>query len=78
MLPLAEEMLAHLAKMPAKIDGEFERTWGTTLKLYNFQAMNSFGNKYLLGVYETAKETEKAAESGTKSMSKPVLISRSP
>ena len=36
--PLDEEMLADLAKIPAKLEGEFQHPWGTAEKLYKSEA----------------------------------------
>ncbi|CAE7328019.1 tdp2 [Symbiodinium natans] len=66
MPPLDEEMLADLAKIPAVLEGEFKHNWGTAEKLYKSEAIDSFGNKYLLGVFETVKEAEKAFDEWNK------------
>ncbi|CAE8709406.1 unnamed protein product [Polarella glacialis] len=58
--PLDEEMLAELAKEPAIIKGEFKHSWGTADKLYKSEAIDSFGEKYLLGVFETKAEAQTA------------------
>jgi len=58
--PLDEEMLAELAEEPAVIESEFRHTWGTADKLYKSEAIDAFGMKYLLGVYETKEEAQKA------------------
>merc|ERR1711874_279851 len=58
--PLDEEMLAELAETPAVIEGEFNHTWGTADLLYKSEAIDAFGAKYLLGVFETKAEAEKA------------------
>ena len=60
--PLDEEMLAELA-VHAAVDkdiGEFKHNWGTADKLYKSEAIDSFGEKYLLGVFETPQEAQKA------------------
>jgi len=44
----------------------FKHNWGTAEKLYKSEAIDSFGNKYLLGVYETVKEAEKAFDEWNK------------
>ena len=44
----------------------FKHSWGTAEKLYKSEAIDSFGNKYLLGVYETVKEAEKAFDEWNK------------
>merc|ERR1711994_597706 len=58
--PLDEEMLAELAEEPAVIEGEFKHSWGTADKLYKSEAIDAFGAKYLLGVFETKDEAMKA------------------
>ena len=44
----------------------FKHNWGTAEKLYKSEAIDSFGNKYLLGVFETQKEAEKAFDEWNK------------
>merc|ERR1719410_61446 len=58
--PLDDEMLAELGEEPAIIEGEFKHSWGTADKLYKSEAIDAFGQKYLLGVFETKAEAEKA------------------
>jgi len=58
--PLDEEMLSELAKEPANIKGEFKHSWGWAERLYKSEAIDSFGQKYLLGVFETKEEARKA------------------
>jgi len=58
--PLDEEMLAELAEEPATIESEFRHTWGIADKLYKSEAIDAFGMKYLLGVFETKEEAQKA------------------
>uniref|UniRef100_A0A7S3T0Q5 Uncharacterized protein n=1 Tax=Strombidinopsis acuminata TaxID=141414 RepID=A0A7S3T0Q5_9SPIT len=58
--PLDDEMLAELAEEPAVIEGEFKHSWGTADKLYKSEAIDAFGQKYLLGVFESKAEAEKA------------------
>merc|ERR1719346_535419 len=58
--PLDEEMLAELAEEPAVIEGEFRHNWGTADMLYKSEAIDAFGMKYLLGVFETKEEAAKA------------------
>merc|ERR1719188_1971785 len=58
--PLDEEMLAELAEEPAIIPGEFNHSWGTADKLYKSEAIDAFGMKYLLGVFETVEDAQKA------------------
>eukprot|EP00435_Cladocopium_sp_Y103_P046551 s988_g13.t1 len=64
--PLDEEMLVDLAKEPAVIEGEFKHSWGTAEKLYKSEAIDSFGNRYLLGVFENKADAEKAFDSWNK------------
>merc|ERR1712054_182223 len=56
--PLDEEMLSELAQEPAvnKDNMEFKHNWGTADVLYKSEAIDSFGVKYLLGVFETKEE----------------------
>merc|ERR1719254_70782 len=58
--PLDEEMLAELAEEPAIIEGEFKHSWGIADKLYKSEAIDAFGMKYLLGVFDTKEEALKA------------------
>merc|ERR1719190_5425 len=58
--PLDEEILAELAEEPAIIEGEFRHSWGTADKLYKSEAIDAFGMKYLLGVFETKDEAKEA------------------
>jgi hypothetical protein len=60
--PLDDEILAELAADPAvnKDIGEFKHSWGTADMLYKSEAIDSFGEKYLLGVFETKEEANKA------------------
>jgi len=58
--PLDEEMLVELAKEPAVNEDEFMHSWGTADLLYKSEAIDSFGDKYLLGVYEDEVEATKA------------------
>merc|ERR1712050_536985 len=58
--PLDEEMLAELAEEPAIIEGEFKHNWGTADILYKSEAIDAFGAKYLLGVFETKDEAKAA------------------
>ena len=51
---------------PSPIVRRFKHSWGTAEKLYKSEAIDSFGNKYLLGVYETVKEAEKAFDEWNK------------
>jgi len=58
--PLDDEILAELAQEPAIIEGQFDHNWGTADKLYKSEAISPFGEKYLLGIFETMEESEKA------------------
>lgn len=58
--PLDEEILAELAEEPAVVEGEFRHSWGTADKLYKSEAIDPFGAKILLGVFETKDEATKA------------------
>jgi len=58
--PLDEDFLADLSKMPAVEEHSFKHPWGTASKLYKSEAIDAFGYRYLLGVYETADEAKKA------------------
>jgi len=58
--PLDDEILAELAQEPAIIEGQFNHNWGTADKLYKSEAISPFGEKYLLGIFETMEESEKA------------------
>mmetsp|Transcript_89770 Transcript_89770/g.199469 ORF Transcript_89770/g.199469 Transcript_89770/m.199469 type:complete len:455 (+) Transcript_89770:76-1440(+) len=58
--PLDDEMLAELAQEPATEPGELLHTWGTADKLYKSEAIDHFGSRYLLGLFETKEEAAKA------------------
>jgi len=58
--PLDDEMLAELAQEPATEPGELLHTWGTADKLYKSEAIDHFGSRYLLGLFETKEEAYKA------------------
>jgi len=73
--PLDEEMLAELALEPATEEGEFRHSWGIADKLYKSEAIDAFGAKYLLGVYETKEEASKAFEDWNKEYEKARLTS---
>merc|ERR1712066_283760 len=59
--PIDEELLAAYAEMPAD-DGEegYIHPWGIASKMYKSVAIDAFGQKYLLGVFETEEEYQKA------------------
>eukprot|EP00438_Fugacium_kawagutii_P023885 Skav233799 [mRNA] locus=scaffold780:530507:531503:- [translate_table: standard] len=50
--------------------GELLHNWGTAEKLYKSEAIDSFGNKYLLGVFEDPKDAEKAFDDWNKEYEK--------
>merc|ERR1712190_68825 len=58
--PLDEELLAELEEVPAVQEGEFRHNWGIADKLYKSEAIDAFGMKYLLGVFDTKEEALKA------------------
>lgn len=58
--PLDDEMLAELAQEPASDPEELKHSWGTAEKLYKSEAIDNFGGKYLLGIFETEAEATKA------------------
>merc|ERR1712060_950250 len=60
MPPLDEEFLAELAEIPAVEEATFKHPWGIASKLYKSEAIDAFGFKYLLGVFETVPEAEEA------------------
>ena len=60
MPPLDEEFLAELAEIPAVDESSFRHPWGIADKLYKSEAIDAFGFKYLLGVFETIPEAEQA------------------
>jgi len=70
--PLDEEMLAELAAEPAvnKEIGEFKHNWGTSDMLYKSEAIDSFGLKYVLGVFEPKEECVKAFDAWEKEYEK--------
>merc|ERR1712060_942834 len=62
--PIDEELLAAFAEMPANDDEEgYMHPWGVASKLYKSVAIDSFGQKYLLGVFETEEECFEAFDS---------------
>merc|ERR1712003_236958 len=58
--PIDEELLADLEQEPAVVEGEFRNSWGIADKLYRSEAIDAFGMKYLLGIFETKDEAQKA------------------
>merc|ERR1719145_125299 len=62
--PIDEELLAAFAEMPADDAEEgYMHPWGVASKLYKSVALDSFGQKYLLGVFETEEECQEAFDS---------------
>jgi len=59
---LEPEEWAALEKIPATDpdSAEFRHSWGTSRKLWKSEAYDPFGQKYLLGIYETVEEAQKA------------------
>merc|ERR1711972_66601 len=64
--PLDDEMLSELALEPYTEKGELKHNWGTADKLYKSEAIDAFGSRFLLGVYETKAEATKAFEDWNK------------
>jgi hypothetical protein len=58
--PVDEELVAELEQIPAVREGEFRHNWGIADKLYKSEAIDAFGMKYLLGVFDTFDEAQKA------------------
>merc|ERR1712008_6229 len=58
--PIDEELLADLEQQPAVVEGDYRHTWGIADKLYKSEAIDAFGMKYLLGIFETKDESQKA------------------
>jgi len=58
--PIDEELLADLEQQPAVEEGEYRHSWGIADKLYKSEAIDAFGMKYLLGIFETKDEALKA------------------
>jgi len=56
--PLDEEYLAELDKTPLPKPGDpaYQNPWNTADTLYKSEAYDSFGQKYLLGLFETKEE----------------------
>merc|ERR1719437_121874 len=73
--PLDEEMLAELALEPATKEGEINHNWGIADKLYKSEALDAFGARYLLGIYETKAEATKAFDEWNKEYEKARLVS---
>jgi len=62
--PLDEELMADLEKEPA--GHGFIHPWGTADKLYKSEAVDTFGARFLLGVFETKDEASAAFEEWNK------------
>jgi len=62
--PLDEEHIAELDKTPCTKpdDPEYRNPWQTAAKLYKSEAFDSFGSKYLLGIYDTPEQAVKVFE----------------
>merc|ERR1712032_506763 len=59
--PLDEDLVAELSEIPAVPEGTiFKHPWGTASKLYKSEAVDAFGFRYLLGVFETKDEAANA------------------
>merc|ERR1712003_42544 len=58
--PVDEESLAEMEQVPAVQEGEFRHNWGVADKLYKSEAIDAFGMKYLLGVFDTVEDAQKA------------------
>jgi hypothetical protein len=55
--PLDEDLLADLAKEPAAVPSN---PWGTADILWKSEAIDKFGTKYLLGIFEEQEDARKA------------------
>merc|ERR1740138_1153278 len=73
--PLDDEMLSELALEPYTEKGEFKHNWGIADKLYKSEAIDAFGSKFLLGIYETKEEATKAFDDWNKEYEAARLIS---
>merc|ERR1712003_310805 len=58
--PVDEELMAELENIPAVREGEYRHNWGVADKLYKSEAIDAFGMKYLLGVFDTVEDAQKA------------------
>merc|ERR1719468_731706 len=47
--PIDKEFLADLEQQPAVVEGDYRHSWGIADKLYQSEAIDAFGMKYLLG-----------------------------
>merc|ERR1712060_727342 len=73
--PIDEELLADLEQQPAVEEGEYRHSWGIADKLYKSEAIDAFGARYLLGIYETKDEALKAFDEWNKEYEKARLTS---
>merc|ERR1712137_430194 len=64
--PLSEELLEDLAQEPAYDEHSFKNKFGVADKLYKSEAVDPFGTKFLLGVFETEDEAKKAFDAWNK------------
>ncbi|KAL9139725.1 putative conserved tandem protein 9 [Amphidinium carterae] len=64
--PLSEEFLSDLAAMPAYEEKAFKNKFGVADKLYKSEAVDPFGTKFLLGVFETEADAKKAFDDWNK------------
>merc|ERR1712157_380588 len=58
--PFDEEQLAEFEEVPVVQEDGFKNTWGSAEKLYKSEAIDAFGMKYLLGVFDTFEGAQKA------------------
>merc|ERR1712146_231911 len=58
--PFDEEQLAEFEEMPVVQEDGFKNTWGSAETLYKSEAIDAFGMRYLLGVFDTEEEAQKA------------------
>merc|ERR1712066_991291 len=56
-----EEQLAELEEVPVRADASKD-SWGSADVLYKSEAVDAFNMRYLLGVFDTKEEAEKAFE----------------
>jgi hypothetical protein len=59
-VPIDEELVANLEQFKAYEEGEKVHFWGTASKLWKSVAVDAFGVKYLLGVYEDINDARMA------------------
>lgn len=65
LAPLDDDVLAELEKIPAsdQEDDGTDPAWGYASTLYKSEAIDNWGAKYLLGIYQTEKEAQEAFDS---------------